>query len=151
MKTQFVLLVSFLLTASTCFAQKNEFRIVTTVESIVPNGIGRSRMISSNEARDYKEFTTSRSEEDNSRNSSDRSDIRVKAFDETKLLNFYNLGGIRFQNIVANDAVVTSKLNTMAEEGWELTFVNSAVESDGGKDDGVGIFITRYVFRKAKK
>ncbi|MFN5055826.1 MAG: hypothetical protein ACK5AB_01850 [Bacteroidota bacterium] len=151
MKTQFVLLVSFLLTAATCFAQKYEFRIVTTVESIVPNGIGRSRMISSNEARDYKEFTTSRSEEDNSRNSSDRSDIRVKAFDETKLLNFYNLGGIRFQNIVANDAVVTSKLNAMAEEGWELTFVNSAVESDGGKDDGVGIFITRYVFRKVKK
>jgi hypothetical protein len=151
MKTQFVLLVSFLLSVATCFAQKYEFRIVTTVESIVPNGIGRSRMISSNEARDYKEFTTSRSEEDNSRNSSDRSDIRVKAFDETKLLNFYNLGGIRFQNIVANDAVVTSKLNAMAEEGWELTFVNSAVESDGGKDDGVGIFITRYVFRKVKK
>jgi len=151
MKKQFLLLLSFLLTAATGFAQKYEYRIVTTVESIVPNGIGRSRMISSNETRDYKEFTTSRSEEDNSRNSSDRSDIRVKAFDETKLLNFYNLGGIRFQNIVANDAVVTSKLNTMAEEGWDLTFVNSAVESDGGKDDGVGIFITRYVFRRAKK
>jgi hypothetical protein len=151
MKTQFLFLLSFLLTTSTGFAQKYEYRIVTTVESIVPNGIGRSRMISSNEARDYKEFTTSRSEEDNSRNSSDRSDIRVKAFDETKLLNFYNLGGIRFQNIVANDAVVTSKLNTMSEEGWDLTFVNSAVESDGGKDDGVGIFITRYVFRRIKK
>jgi hypothetical protein len=151
MKTQMLLLLSFLLTASTGLAQKYEYRIVTTVESIVPNGIGRSRMISSNETRDYKEFTTSRSEEDNSRNSSDRSDIRVKAFDETKLLNFYNLGGIRFQNIVANDAVVTSKLNTMAEEGWDLTFVNSAVESDGGKDDGVGIFITRYVFRRIKK
>ncbi len=151
MKTQFLFLLSFLLTAATGFAQKYEYRIVTTVESIVPNGIGRSRMISSNETRDYKEFTTSRSEEDNSRNSSDRSDIRVKAFDETKLLNFYNLGGIRFQNIVANDAVVTSKLNTMAEEGWDLTFVNSAVESDGGKDDGVGIFITRYVFRRVKK
>lgn len=151
MKTQFLFLLSFLLTAATGFAQKYEYRIVTTVESIVPNGIGRSRMISSNETRDYKEFTTSRSEEDNSRNSSDRSDIRVKAFDETKLLNFYNLGGIRFQNIVANDAVVTSKLNTMAEEGWDLTFVNSAVESDGGKDDGVGIFITRYVFRRIKK
>ena len=151
MKTQTLLLLSFLLIASTGFAQKYEYRIVTTVESIVPNGIGRSRMISSNETRDYKEFTTSRSEEDNSRNSSDRSDIRVKAFDETKLLNFYNLGGIGFQNIVANDAVVTSNLNTMAEEGWDLTFVNSAVESDGGKDDGVGIFITRYVFRRLKK
>ncbi len=151
MKTQFLLLLSFLLTTATSFAQKYAYRIVTTVESIVPNGIGRSRMISSNETRDYKEFTTSRSEEDNSRNASDRSDIRVKAFDETKLLNFYNLGGIRFQNIAANDAVVTSKINTMMEEGWDLAFVNSAVESDGGKDDGVGIFITRYIFKRAKK
>jgi hypothetical protein len=39
----------------------------------------------------------------------------------------------------------------MSEEGWELAFVNSAVESDAGKDDGVGIFITRYVFKRLKK
>ena len=136
---------------SSSFAQKYEFRIVTTVESIVPSGLGRSRMTSSNETRDYKEFTTSRSEEENSRNATDRADIRVKKFDETKLLNFYNIGGIRFQNIVANDAVVTSKLDAMSEEGWELAFVNSAVESDAGKDDGVGIFITRYVFKRLKK
>lgn len=131
-------------------AQKYEFRIITTVESIVPNGLGRSRMVSSNDARDYREYTTSRSEEDNSRNSSDRSEIRVKGFDETKLLNFYNLGGIRFQNIAANDALVVSKLGAMTEEGWELAFVNSAVESDAGKDDGNGIFITRYIFRRVK-
>jgi len=133
------------------YSQKYEFQIITTVESIVPNGLGRSRMVSSNDTRDYREFTSSRSEEDNSRNASDRSDIRLKAFDETKLLNFFNLGGIRFQNIAANDAVVTSKLNAMAEEGWELSFVNSAVESDAGKDDVNGIFITRYVFRRIKK
>ena len=133
------------------FSQKYEFRIVTTVESIVPNGLGRSRMVSSNDTRDYREFTSSRSEEENARNSSERADIRVKAFDETKLLNFYNLGGIRFQNIAANDALVTSKLNAMSEDGWELSFVNSAVESDAGKDDGAGIFITRYVFRRLKK
>jgi hypothetical protein len=133
------------------FSQKYEFRIITTVESIVPSGLGRSRMVSSNDTRDYREFTSSRSEEDNSRNTSDRSDIRLKAFDETKLLNFYNLGGIRFQNIAANDALVTSKLDAMSEEGWELLFVNSAVESDAGKDDGNGIFITRYVFRRVKK
>lgn len=133
------------------YSQKYEFQIITTVESIVPNGLGRSRMVSSNDTRDYREFTSSRSEEDNSRNASDRSDIRLKAFDETKLLNFFNLGGIRFQNIAANDAVVTSKLNAMSEEGWELSFVNSAVESDAGKDDGNGIFITRYVFRRVKK
>lgn len=46
----------------------------------------------------------------------------MKNFDETKLLNFYNIGGIRFQNIAANDAVITSKINTMIEEGWELAF-----------------------------
>ncbi len=30
---------------------------------------------------------------------------------ETRLLNFYNIGGIRFQNIAANDTVITSKNN----------------------------------------
>lgn len=128
-----------------------EYKIITSVESIVANGLGRSRMISASEDRNYKDFTTSRSDEDNSRNKSDRDDIRMKSFEETKLLNFYNLGGIRFQNIAANDAVVTSKLNTMSEEGWELAFVTSAVESDAGKDDGQGIFITRYVFKRNKQ
>lgn len=151
MKKNLTLLLACLLAASIGFAQKYEFRIITTVESIVPSGLGRSRMVVSNEARDYKEFTSTRSEDDNSKNSSDRSDIRVKGFEETKLLNLYNIAGIRFQNIVANDAVVTSKLNTMAEEGWGLAFVNSAVESEAGKQDGEGIFITRYIFKRLKK
>jgi len=132
-------------------AQVYEYQIVTVVESIVPNGLGRSRMVSANEVRDYKEFTSTRSEEDNKRNKSDRGDIRVKGFDETKLLNFFNLGGIRFQNIAANDALVTSKLNTMAEDGWELAFINSGVESFGGKGDGNGIYITRYTFKRVKE
>jgi len=63
-------------------------------------------------------------------------------------LNFYNLGGIRFQNIVANDALVTSKLNNLAQQGWELAFVTAGVESDEGQTDGQGIFITRYVFKR---
>lgn len=125
-----------------------EYKIVTSVESIVPNGLGRSRMISANDKKDYQEFTTSQTEEDNSRNKSKRADIRVKAFDETKLLNFYNLGGIRFQNIAANDAIITSKINTMIEEGLDLAFVSSAVESEAGKGDGKGIFITRYIFKR---
>jgi hypothetical protein len=151
MKKNFIVLLISLFATSASYAQKYEFKIITTVESIVPLGLGRSRMIVSNENRDYKEFTTTRTEEDNARNSSERTDIRVKGFEETKLLNFYNIAGIRFQNIVANDAVVTSKLNAMAEEGWDLTFVNSAVESDAGKQDGEGIFITRYVFKRMKK
>ncbi|MDT0555790.1 hypothetical protein [Patiriisocius hiemis] len=132
-------------------AQVYEYETVTVIESIVPNGLGRSRMISVNDKRDYKEFTSTQTEEDSKRNKSDRSDIRVKGFDETKLLNFYNLGGIRFQNIAANDAIVTSKINTMAEEGWELAFVNSGVESFGGKGDGNGIYVTRYIFKRIKQ
>lgn len=128
-----------------------EYKIVTSVESIVPAGLGRSRLISANENKDYKEFTSTQTEEDNSRNKSNRDDIRVRNFDETKLLNFYNLGGIRFQNIAANDAVITSKINAMIDEGWELAFVNSAVESDAGEKDGQGIFITRYIFKRTKK
>ncbi len=127
-----------------------EYKVITSVESIVPSGLGRSRIVSASEERNYKDFTSSRTEEDDERNKSDRGDIRVKNFEETKLLNFYNIGGIRFQNIAANDAVVTSKINTMVEEGWELAFVTSAVESDSGKDDGQGIFITRYIFKRNK-
>ncbi len=109
-------------------------------------------LISSNVDRDYDEFTSERSsdKDEDERNKSKRGDIRVKDFEETKLLNFYNLGGIRFQNIVSNDAVISSKLNAMAEEGWELVFVASAVESDAGKDDGQGIFVTRYIFKRLK-
>ena len=128
-----------------------EYKVITSVESIVPSGLGRSRIVASSEDRNYKDFTSNRTEEDDERNKSDRGDIRVKNFEETKLLNFYNLGGIRFQNIAANDAVVTSKINTMVVEGWELAFVTSAVESDSGKDDGQGIFITRYIFKRNKQ
>ena len=129
-----------------------EYKIITSIESIVPGGAGRSRLISAMEDKDYKEYTSIRSDEKekDKRNKSDRSEIRVKNFEETKLLNFYNLGGIRFQNIAANDALVNSKINTMTAEGWELAFVASAVESEGGKGDGKGIFITRYIFKRNK-
>lgn len=127
---------------------KYEIKVVTSVESIVPSGLGRSRIISSNTQRDYKEFTKTQTEDDNKRNKSKRSEIRVKNYEETKLLNFYNLGGIRFQNIAANDALMSSKIQAMLSEGWDLTFVTSAVESDSGDKDGKGIFITRFIFKR---
>ncbi|MFD1095522.1 hypothetical protein [Salegentibacter chungangensis] len=129
-------------------AQNFEYKTVTVVESIIPSGVGRSRMISTDENRDFKEFTSTRTEEENERNKSERAEIRVKNFEETKLLNFFNMGGIRFQNIAANDAVVTSKINSLAAEGWELVFVNSGVESYASEEDPNGIFITRYIFKR---
>tara|TARA_R110002073_G_scaffold40547_5_gene115099 strand:- start:213335 stop:213784 length:450 start_codon:yes stop_codon:yes gene_type:complete len=145
-----ILSATFLFVTFCLSAQTFEYKIITSVESIVPNGLGRSRLMSANELKDYKEYTSTQTEDDNSRNKSDRSDMRVKGFDETKLLNFYNLGGIRFQNIATNDAIVTSKINTMTVEGWELTFVTSGVES-AGKGDGQGIYITRYIFKRLKE
>lgn len=146
MKKCYLLLIAGLLFSFGLEAQ--EYKVITSVESIVPNGLGRSRIINAMEEKDYKEYTSVQTEEDNTRNKSDRGDIRVKNFEETKLLNFFNLGGIRFQNIAANDAVITSMINTMISDGWELAFVTSAVESDGGKGDGQGIFITRYIFKR---
>tara|TARA_R110000765_G_scaffold72517_1_gene140788 strand:- start:935 stop:1402 length:468 start_codon:yes stop_codon:yes gene_type:complete len=125
-----------------------EFKVITSVESIVSSGLGRSRIIDGNEEKDYAEFTSTQTEDDNTRNKSKRDEIRVKDFDETKLLNFFNIAGIRFQNIAANDAIITSKINAMVADGWELAFVTSAVESDSGKGDSSGIFITRYIFKR---
>ncbi|MCK0161790.1 hypothetical protein [Allomuricauda sp. F6463D] len=129
-------------------ASAQQYKVITSVESIVPNGLGRSRIINALEDKDYKEFTSVQTEDDNTRNKSKRGEIRVKNFEETKLLNFYNVGGIRFQNIAANDAMITSMINDMVSNGWELAFVLSGVESEGGKGDGQGIFITRYIFKK---
>jgi len=49
---------------------------------------------------------------------------------------------------VANDAVMTSKINTMIADGWELAFVTSAVESAGGKVDNQGIFLLHVISLK---
>lgn len=147
MKKLIVFMVISLATTAV-FSQTYEYQVITSVESIVPAGLGRSRLISSDEERDFQEYTSTRSEEDNSRNRSKREDIRVKNFEETKLLNFYNLTGIRFQNIAANDAVISSKINDLSQNGWELAFVTSGVESDAGEQDGNGIFITRFIFKR---
>ncbi len=154
-KSLFLLAIIAIAFTSISFINKPaqvEYKVVTAVESIVPNGIGRSRMIMATEDKDYQEFTTLRSDDKDKdeKNKSKRDEIRVKNYEETKLLNFYNLGGIRFQNIAANDAVMSSKINAMISEGWELAFVNTGVESEGGKGDGKGIFITRYTFKRVK-
>ena len=126
-----------------------EYRIITTIESIVPAGLGRSRILDHKESEDYKSFTTERTDGKKSDQADvKREDLRIEHFEETKLLNFFSLGGINFQNVSSNDAVVSSKLTEMANEGWELVFITSGVESDAGQQDGNGIFITRYVFKR---
>jgi hypothetical protein len=139
----------FIIFAVTSNLAAQEYRIVTTIESIVPMGIGRSRILDHKTPEDYKPLTTERTDGKKSvQGEVKRDDIRIENFEETKLLNFFSAAGINFQNISSNDAVVSSKLSEMAREGWELVFVTSGVESDAGEQDGNGIFITRYVFKR---
>ena len=116
-----------------------EFTSFTVVESIIPNGLGRSRIINSLEPRDYNEYTSIKSPGFQSRNKSDRQEIRANEYEETKLLNFFNIVGIRFQNIAANDALINSKVSTMLNDGWELVNIVAGVEAVGSEDDKNGI------------
>jgi hypothetical protein len=100
---------------------KYEYQQITTLESVVPGGLGRSRMI----ATDKK-----------------------GQLEETKLENFFSMVGINFGNIKSNDQTITRKIEQMSDEGWELYSVNTgAYSADGGN----GIFISRYLFRRFKK
>ena len=96
-----------------------------------------------------KDFTTERTGgKDSKQGKIKRGDAKIDRLSESKILNFYSGVGINFQNVASNDALVTSKLNNLAKEGWELVFVASGVESKGSKDDKQGIYITRYIFKK---
>jgi hypothetical protein len=126
-----------------------QYKIITSVESIVPMGIGRSRIIEPTEQQKAEDFTTERTDGKKSKQSDvKRKALKIDAFKETKLLNFYSMAGINFQNIASNDAIISDRLTAMAEDGWELVFVTSGVESDGGETDANGIYITRFVFKK---
>jgi hypothetical protein len=149
MKKQLFTLLIMAVTIITSAQTAYQYKIVTTVESIVPGGIGRSRIVDANSEADHTTATSTRDKANKfKKNKTKRKTLKINSFDETKLLNFYSMMGINFQNIASNDALISSKLTQMSKDGWELFTVVSGVESDAGKSDGKGIFITRYVFRK---
>ncbi|MFM2201965.1 MAG: hypothetical protein RL040_1165, partial [Bacteroidota bacterium] len=130
MKKQLITLAAIAI----CSFTQAQYQVVTIVESIVPGGVGRSRMIENTSPIDHNAFTTNRTDgKDSKQGDIDRGDIKVSSFKETKMLNFFSMVGINFQNIASNDAIITSKLNEMNSQGYELAFVTSGVESDAGK------------------
>jgi len=142
-------LIIALLFSAIAFSQQVEFKVITSIESVVPGGLGRSRLIESQQAVDSEDLTTTRTDGKKSNQGSvSRKDVKIDNFDETKMLNFYSLTGINFQNVASNDALISDKINQLVSAGWDLTFVVSGVESDSGKGDGTGIFITRYFFKR---
>ena len=148
MKNVFLVATMLILGAADMMAQA-QYAVVTVIESIIPAGLGRSRMIANKEDLNTANFTTKRTDGTTSNMGTvKREDLKIDNFEETKLLNFYSISGINFQNVASNDAIVSAKLNEMSAAGWELAFVNSGVESDSGTDDGEGIFVTRYIFKR---
>lgn len=99
-----------------------DYMTVTTVESIIPGGLGRSRMLIS---------------ESNGKTQ------------EEKIQNLYSIGGISMKNITSNDVDVTSKLAELSAEGWELFSTNTGVQSPS-TGTNQGIFLTRYLLVRAK-
>lgn len=101
--------------------QAYTYRQFSTIESVVPGGLGRSRVIVS-----------------------DAGDQEVGK----DLLNFYSMVGINFKNIANNDRIIVDQINEFVNEGWELHTVTTGVNSAAEGKGGTGIFITRYLFRK---
>ena len=147
-----------LLSLQAAQAQITTFKVITVIESIVPGGLGRSRLIENGQEVDINTLTTERTNGKKSNQGQvKRKSAKIDKFTESKMLNFYSLTGINFQNIASNDALITSKLNELSADGWELAFVTSGVESDSGvtagsegQNDGKGIFITRMIFKRTQ-
>lgn len=101
----------------------HQYLQLTTIESAVPGGLARSRMIATD---------------------------KTGAVEEVKLENFYSMVGINFENIRFNDAQITTKLEAYAAEGWELVSVTSAFTATPSSQGsgGNGIVISRYLLKK---
>jgi hypothetical protein len=148
MKNVILFATMFLLGAIDMMAQ-TQYAVITSIESIIPAGLGRSRMISNKEDLNTANYTTKRTDGTTSDMASvKREDLKIENFEETKMLNFYSATGINFQNVASNDAIISAKLNEMAAAGWELAFITTGVESDSGTEDNEGIFVTRYIFKR---
>lgn len=93
---------------------------MTAIESVVPGGLGRSRLIST--AKDG-------------------------TMEETKLDNFFSFVGINFGNIKDNDKLLASKIEEKVNAGWEIVTITPGVYA---ADQSTGIFITRYLFKRKK-
>ena len=61
--TLFAFILTGFIEAKNTTVQQYEFEVVTVIESVVPKGLGRSRMIAKSEDVDYKTATTVRMEE----------------------------------------------------------------------------------------
>ena len=93
---------------------------VTTVESVVAGGLGRSKMIITHADGSQK---------------------------EADLNNLFSMTGINFKNIKENEDNLIKTLKTYTDDGWKLDQVTSLTLRKNDSGPG-GIFMTRYLLSK---
>ena len=94
----------------------SKFMQITTIESVVGGGIGRSKIIIS------KDDGTQ---------------------EERELENLFSLAGINFKNIRENESNILRTLKTYTDAGWKLAVTVPLTLSP--MQGGNGIFMTRYL------
>ncbi len=97
---------------------------MTTIESVVAGGLGRSRLLFSPDFKGTK---------------------------EAQMENLFSLTGINIKNVQANEETILRYLTEVSAEGWELVQtipLTQTLTSAGSTNQG--IFLTRYLFRKAR-
>jgi hypothetical protein len=98
---------------------------MTTIESVVPGGLGRSRVVFTPEWKGTK---------------------------ESNMENLFSMLGINMGNVRVNEETILRYMGEITADGWELfqtTPLTQTVQGTGGQTQQ-GIFMTRYLFRKAK-
>jgi len=120
-KTIFVIVIILgFITDNSAQVQKVEtvqkFMQITTIESVVGGGFGRSKMVIT--------------KEDGSQ-------------EERDMENLFSLTGINMKNIKSNESDILRVLKTYTDLGWKILQVIPLTLSPG--DKGAGIFMTRYL------
>src|SRR5690625_4402699 len=87
-----------------------QFKVITTVESIVPGGIRSSRMIEEKTPPDY-------TPEQDKNEKIKRRDLKINNYNETKMIRNYSALRINFKHIAFNDALISSMLYEMVNDG----------------------------------
>lgn len=105
-------------------AQKTSTKFVqiTTVESVVSAGLGRSKMIISKDDGNTE---------------------------EKDLNNLFSIAGINFKNIKENEVTILKTLKSYTDDGWKM-FSNTPLTLSPGTN-GSGIFMTRYLLIKEEE
>lgn len=95
------------------------YQMITTIESVVPGGFGRSKV----------SYTPA-----------------YKGIKEAPMENLFSLTGLNMTNLQKNEETIVAITQQMAGDGFELVQAMPLTSSIQGS----GIFMTRYLFRKAK-